>query len=290
MEFVMTVGLPASLKSTWAREQIEKGYDWISSDEIRKAHDYNIENADVFAEMEEQVFTSLAAGHSVVYDATNLSHKRRKFIVDRVIYYNPAIYLRCEVFIAPLDILQERNSHRSGAECVPEEVFQKFIRGFQFPQYFEGWNEININELSVFDKLDMLQFYGFDQKNPFHTADLGTHLLNARHYCEEHEFFHIVQDAAWFHDIGKYYTQTMGPDGVAHYYGHENVGAYYFALCCWNSAMWTKEEKLMILFLINYHMRPYHWTAAAYKRDYKLFGARDIYWLKQLHQADINAH
>ncbi len=36
MEFVMTVGLPASGKSTWAKEQIDKGYDWISSDEIRK--------------------------------------------------------------------------------------------------------------------------------------------------------------------------------------------------------------------------------------------------------------
>ena len=37
VEFCLTCGLPATGKTTWAKEKIDEGYVWLSSDEIRKA-------------------------------------------------------------------------------------------------------------------------------------------------------------------------------------------------------------------------------------------------------------
>ena len=55
------------------------------------------------------------------------------------------------------------------------------------------------------------------------------------------------------HDIGKLFTQKTDDDGISHYYGHENVGAYY--ICSHPEIIEEKTGDFFdILFYVNYHM------------------------------------
>lgn len=85
VEFVTTIGVPSSGKSTWARKRREDGYVWLSSDEIRKRNGYNISNQEVFEQMFKESVQLLNLGLNVIYDATNLSMKRRKHLISQII-------------------------------------------------------------------------------------------------------------------------------------------------------------------------------------------------------------
>ena len=76
--------------------------------------------------------------------------------------------------------------------------------------------------------------FGFDQRNPHHTYDLGTHLLNVLDNTARQTKDPDVRMAALLHDIGKPASQWINPDtGFGHYYkhpdgqgeNHEDVGA-----------------------------------------------------------------
>lgn len=77
--------------------------------------------------------------------------------------------------------------------------------------------------------------FGFDQKNPHHEHELGTHLLNVLEHTANNTKDPDVRFAALMHDIGKPKSQWINPDtGNGHYYyndeldigaNHEEVGA-----------------------------------------------------------------
>ena len=79
---VMMVGLPASGKSTIAHNLAkENNYIIFSSDELRvelygDINDQN-HNHDLFIELHKRIKTALKEGNNVIYDACNLSSKRR---------------------------------------------------------------------------------------------------------------------------------------------------------------------------------------------------------------------
>ena len=105
---------------------------------------------------------------------------------------------------------------------------------------------------------------GFDQKNPHHSMDLGSHckftyekFISMEKYADTEYAF-----AARIHDIGKIFTQKFDDNGVGHYYQHESVGCYYL-LSNLESVQrygdYSDKQLLNILFLINYHMLPMGW-------------------------------
>jgi tRNA nucleotidyltransferase (CCA-adding enzyme) len=75
--------------------------------------------------------------------------------------------------------------------------------------------------------------FEFDQKNPHHKYDLGTHLLTALKNMSHRSGDVDLRIAALFHDIGKPDAMWVDENGVGHYYrndkgegkDHENVGA-----------------------------------------------------------------
>lgn len=87
-ELIMLVGLPASGKSTWAKEYSETHPDYIvhSSDKLREEmYGDNYDDADnskVFEELHRRILEDLKM-HSVIYDATNLVKKRRVHFFKR---------------------------------------------------------------------------------------------------------------------------------------------------------------------------------------------------------------
>ena len=81
--FFMMVGLPYSGKSERAK-QLSREHNAVihSSDDIRAEILGDVQdqanNAKVFEVLHERVKRDLLAGKNVIYDATNINHKRRK--------------------------------------------------------------------------------------------------------------------------------------------------------------------------------------------------------------------
>lgn len=319
-EFAMTVGLPACGKTTWANNQ--SGYMVLSSDSVRKElyGDESIQGDanKVFEIMQRRAVEYLRNGQSVIYDATNLSGKRRRHMLGRLKNID-GITTKCEVFVAPIEICKTRNTARE--RVVPDYMYDKMLRQYNVPQYFEGWDEIEIMWDMAFGQWeypprpDSLEIMAFDQSNSHHDMTLGEHLSAAYKYLiDASRSTHDIKlsrqcerlaDVAFYHDIGKYYTKDFhdshGRVSVdAHYYGHENYGAYIYLLnilelCEAYGTSYNREvldrEFLKVAGLINCHMRPFAWEQSdkARQKDRALIGEKMYNNLMLLHEADIHA-
>ena len=103
-----------------------------------------------------------------------------------------------------------------------------------------------------------------------------------------------VSVATKYHDMGKLYTQTFDEDGVAHYYGHENIGAYMMLVyeVANQHSLFVNHNIGDIAFYINYHMLPFQWKPNNTKTETKWakrFGSKKYHNLWSLHIADLVA-
>lgn len=308
-EFIMLVGIPASGKSTYAHELEKQGYHIYSSDAIRKeltgdSNSQNINNK-VFKILHKRIKDDLKNGISCVYDATNTSMKRRIAFLNEIKKYE--CRKKCVLFVMPVEICKERNQTRE--RKVPDSVFDKMLKQFQCPYYYEGWDEIEI-EWYDGDVKPIEIDLNMNQDNKHHSLTLGEHMKKTREYVLNRiNYPRMVFFAAGIHDIGKLYTKSFtdskgNPSEDAHYYGHENYGAYMFLVMQnygisigeHESAKTSLGERRNILYissLINWHMRPHTaWKQSekARKRDKMLIG-EDMYDdIMLLHEADLAAH
>ena len=99
--------------------------------------------------------------------------------------------------------------------------------------------------------------------------------------------------ATKYHDMGKLYTQTFDENGVAHYYGHENIGAYMMLVyeVANQHSLFVNHNIGDIAFYINYHMLPFHWKPIS-KCDnkwIKIMGHKKYENLWSMHIADLVA-
>ena len=296
------VGLSASGKSTIAK-QIAENEDCIivSSDAIRGeiceggVADQS-KNEEVFKIFHRRIRDNLRAGNNVIADATNITIKSRKAIFEAIrrVECYPIAY------IVPKKIEKciKDNASDERINHVPEEVIYRQRSKFQIPFYEEGFKEIIIHKFSneEVDSKFLINCYNqmkwFDQKNPHHNMDLYEHS-----YCVKKKFL-AISNYAWLvygtgailHDIGKLFTQKFDEDGVAHYYQHENVGAYYLLSNLESAKLhrdYSDEEYLDILFLINYHMMPFSWDTDKARRKWKkMFGSNKYNMLLDFHECD----
>ena len=153
--FMMFVGLPGSGKSTFAKELKAKmdrikGLNetvLLSSDELRKemfGDENDIEhNGEVFNEMRRRTKENLKAGNNVIYDATNISSKRRTNFLkhelrgiecEKVCVYMPTIWYEC--------IENDKKRDRQ----VGREVIIRMRNQLDIPMYNEGWDYIKIHK------------------------------------------------------------------------------------------------------------------------------------------------
>lgn len=308
-EFIMLVGLPASGKSAYAKKLKEQGYHVHSSDAIREelTGDVNAQdkNTDVFTILHTRVKDDLSNGMSCVYDATNMSMKRRKAFLNEIKKYDCRKI--CVLFVVSVEICKRRNNHRE--RKVPDNVFDKMIKQFDVPMKYEGWDEIKI---IIDEEYDYENEYCellhsavlFEQDNRHHRYSLMKHMIESACYFHSH-FTDIsvsrsidLSIALCNHDIGKLVTKTFinqkgETTDEAHYYGHDHAGAYLF-LCGFSKKLPTNtEEILYIASLINWHMRPYlGWAESekSKKRDRKLIGEEMYQDIMILNECDRAAH
>ena len=297
----MFVGLPGSGKSNYTRKLAKKtGASVHSSDDIRKDlyGDERIQgdgNA-VFNILHSRVKEDLREGKSTIYDACNISYKRRMAFLQEL---NNIPCKKVCIFIAtPFEKCLENNAKRE--RYVPAEVIRNMLKHFDTPSYFEGWNEIKI----CYPKRAYRGFYGtpsafveryidYSQDNPHHYYSLGNHCKSTGYRFLRKNILHTV---GLIHDCGKprcktYINTKVEKTEIAHYYSHENVGAYdsFFF-----DTKYSEEERREISELIRWHMTPYFWEKKddekMRKKYFNLWG-EDLYEkIMLLHSADKDAH
>lgn len=289
------IGIPGAGKSTLAKEIAKDNAAVIvSSDSIRKElfDDENNQdnNEQVFNEFHKRIKSNLKNGVSVIADATNLSLKSRRAILQNV------LKIECEknAVVISRDIYEAISANNLRSRVVPEHDIFKHRSRFQIPFYEEGFDNIFIvqvgNNKTVSDLENLIEkTCNYDQKNHHHADTLDQHCLKVTHTFLSMGYSQIAEAAGVLHDIGKLYTQQFDEDGEAHYLCHENVGAY--TIICYKDAVCKKynltdDEFLDVVFLANYHMRPYQWTTdAAIQKNQKQFGNK-FDMLMDFHKCD----
>ena len=283
-ELIIMVGIPGAGKSTKCIEYEQQGYKVHSSDAIRiekLGTDKNQEhNNYIFQIMKQRTEEDLKAGHSVVYDATNISRKRRRALIQQMGKH--ASTVKAHVILRPLATLLLYNMDRD----FPMNQLRNYIRNFNMPTFTEGFDEItysltpnslyewsnSIDDIITFFKkvvtdgyIDMKlhpwykRIHKYDQNNKYHTKTLDQHIYEVSKRAREFNDKEVLL-AALFHDIGKPITRVPNNHGTSSYYGHENVSAYETAILL-VTLMEHEEIKELnldyhkIIMLIAYHMR-----------------------------------
>ena len=303
LKFIMMIGLSGAGKTTLAKEIKRKyNYELLSSDALRKEllHDENdqTQNAFIFEEMKKRTIKYLKEGKSVIYDATNLTVKSRRTILNSIKRYD------CEriayVVRTPFRICLENNRERK--RCIPTEVIYKQRNKFQIPFKEEGFDEIIIEALErdinkyevlnpVFSAAEIM--VGVDQNSSHHKHSLFIHSMKTFEEVVKRGVFipKSLKVASVLHDIGK--LQTKSPkenhESESCYYNHDNVGAYTLLESCEILGL-TYDEILDCLFYVNYHMLPFQIKEEKTKEKYlKMWGEIKFNNIMLLHQADLEA-
>ena len=299
-KFIMLAGLPGSGKSTYCKSHPE--YIHISSDALRKEMGFEAGKGNdvVFSEMMIRTKDALSKGQSVIWDATSLMRKHRMGTLTQLNKYN--ISKHCICFTEPIDVCISRNNGRTGFDRVPEVVIYNMAKSFEVPNEYEGFNEVRfiqtVKGIEPEKYLKMAE--NFDQDNPHHDMTLYEH-MNATYECAcelvkesslSEQMKENVRLAALYHDIGKLYTKDYhdakgNETDIAHYYRHENIGAYMYL-----SSAAKYESKKVVSTLINWHMRPYLKDMSKKKRETErnMLGEEFCMMLDILHKADVDSH
>ena len=302
--FYMAVGIAGAGKSTVYRENYSFA-EYVSSDAIREEvfGDVNDQehNGEVFDIMLKRTREALKAGTDVFYDATNINAKRRINLLKELSHI-PNVQKICVLVVPPFEVVKEQNANRE--RQVPDYVLDRMLRNFEVPHESEGWNEIIMfgNSLdSVYWENELAKAMKISHDNHHHSETIGQHMILAEDYIIKRKLqelklnnrmpgaeFLWIQVAARYHDLGKPYCKVFHnarnePTEEAHYYNHENVGAYMFL-----SHAASRWESLYIANLIQHHMD--HYKSGYVEKLAQRFDAEFMAHLALLNEADKAAH
>ena len=155
-ELRVMVGIPASGKSTWIKEEVaalqreQKTSKVISRDVIRFSmlkdeDEYFVHEEQVFVEFVRQINEALNSDVNAVFvDATHISKGSRIKLLSKL---NPPenTELIFEVMDTPLEECLARNATRTGRACVPETAIRNMAAGFKIPNEDELFKYTNNN-------------------------------------------------------------------------------------------------------------------------------------------------
>lgn len=268
---VIMVGISGSGKSTVAKEYEKKGYTLLSTDAIRgeiSTEEDQSHNEEVFKILHRRIKDCVEAKKNFVVDATNLTVKNRRGLLNCINKKGKEYYsITAVVMTTPNSLCYKWNNSRS--RKVPDDVVQKQIKRFEIPTYEEGFDEIildnwDIPELPKESAVWYLEtsMNGFDQKNKHHKYDLGTHCKKCYEELSKYTDNIPFLTAARLHDFGKLFTQEEKDDGSGDccYYSHHNVGAQILLQNLDLLGFTNTKDIIDCLFYVNFHMAPFFWN------------------------------
>ena len=296
--FIMAVGIAGSGKS-YLYEQMYPMAAHVSSDKIREEvfGDVNDQshNGEVFNIMLQRTREFLKSGADVYYDATNINAKRRINLLKEIASISDVVKI-CALNVPPIEVVRERNASRE--RKVPEYVIERMFKNFEIPHQSEGWDSIEVFgcDNNVEEIINILATANeIPHDNHHHSETIGEHMRLASEYVadkmvssEDRLHNNILRIAARFHDIGKPYCKVFhdarnNPTEEAHFYNHENVGAYIYL-----SHSLVARYNLYIANLILHHMD--HYKQGYMEKLAKRFDKDFINDLAILNEADKAAH
>ena len=301
------IGIPGSGKSSYAKKYLlTNNLVYLSSDDIRielYGFEDQTHNTEVFERMKRETLIALQNDFDVVYDATNLSKKRRSDIIKSAKMCDAEVnaYLCC----TPINIILERNITRQERQ-IPWDKLVQMIQSIEPPMYYEGFDNIYLIDggmyNDVYDYNNLLEKYeDYCQFNPYHNETLSEHMIAVAKKAEElganlknDVDRNILWQAARYHDISKPYTKQFNcKKGYNTYYGHEKVSAYMYMCHVRKQQMRDSlnrvrlsNDSYKIGALILNHMERYRREDMTPIKE--LFNDDDLYYmLELLHEADL---
>lgn len=301
------IGIPGSGKSNYAKKYLLTNNSvYLSSDDIRielYGFEDQTHNDVVFETMKKRTLNALKEGKDVIYDATNLSKKRRGGIISEAHKLGAQInaYLCC----TPINIILERNITRVERQ-LPWDKLVQMIQSIEPPMYYEGFDNIYLIDGGMYNDVYDYNFLikecsGYNQDNPHHYETLEEHIKAVTKKAESlgekltlRNDAEILRQAARYHDFGKLYTKSFNDKkGYYVYYGHDKVSTYLY-LC-------HIRKQNLIDELNRVRLCDSHYQTAAlilnhmewYRREdmtpiKELFNDDDLYYmLELLHEADL---
>lgn len=306
-ELIMMVGVAGSGKSTVAiHYALTQSAIIYSSDDIR-GEIYGDENCQknpgrVFDILHQRVTKALSEGFDVVYDATNLSCKRRMNFLKSIAHIE--CKKTCVVVVTTPEDIEERMKLRE--RKVPMEVVHKQMCQFQCPNYYEGWDSVVVKYNSKPEDCHasytkLWSECDIPHDSPHHSLSVMEHMNKAADIAEDlawkDDDLSLVHErwVARIHDIGKARTKSFidrdgNPSEVAHYFNHQNYGAYYSLIFDNSDFDISLEHSLDNACLIQWHMERCLRDPYSLSKFYKMIGPKLLKRLTVLEKADKAAH
>lgn len=285
----MMIGMPGSGKS-YESEKIakEENVIYLSSDKLRKElfGDESVQQDPhlVFSELERRLKDAISQGKNVVYDATNVSRKRRIAFIKQ---FKKSCEIIAYVFLTPFEICVERDKSR--VRTVGKDVITRMYKNFQMPLKGEGFSEViykfykedvNVQQKDltsvllenksyevVFETLRKIPEFNsvweLPQDSTYHSFSASRHIYYV--YDQIHKEYQNEKKiemlyAGIFHDVGKGFCKSFfnykgEQTRYANFLGHENVSAYLVMHYLWNLGFDEIFIKT-VMELVSLHMYP----------------------------------
>lgn len=304
VRLVIMIGIPASGKSTYCEQQRKNGWVVNSSDAIREelygTEDIQSHNDVIFNTMLRRTFAALGTNTNCIYDATNLTSKRRINLIKQIRQKFPDVSIEAMVMATPYEECLKRNAARS--RIVPKKVIASMFKRFEMPCYEEGFDRIYVSGINREYSSKALELMNktivTPHDNPHHSLSIGNHMRQA-HILYETKEKHIdaaVSQALLWHDIGKVYCKTfINAKGetihIAHYYGHECASAYLYLTLLSTTDLEGNLNPFdaLVIQLIQHHMD--FFKGERYLEKIKSRYNKD-FWdrLEMVHKYDVMGH
>lgn len=299
-KLIVMVGLPGSGKSYIAKKLSESNNNTVvfSSDNyrLRVCGDENCQdrNQEVFTLLYKELREALVEGKECIFDATNVTRKDRARIFNQIRGISN-VEVIAYVMRTTINECLKRDVERD--RTVGDEVIHKFVKRYEFPQRFEGFSEIIIDNSTREDTIIIEERFlqclhdmkDWNQHNPHHIHSLYDHsYLLANHFPATTSKFY----AGILHDVGKMIVNHYDDQQIVHYYNHDCVGTYYIlsSLYEYLEEHFSQEEIEYLLFLVNYHMKGHKDIRENNESKYRqLFGDSWYDDLIRFADADISA-
>lgn len=147
----LMIGIPGCGKSTFSHKlAIDKQIEIVSTDRVRSENP-GIKEELVWPMVYEMISNQLNQNNDVIFDATNITPKVRKRLVDNVLLHSQGFEMIAYYFIVDWQICVNRVRIRNNDPnelFLPVEVIKGYYDKIVEPTFEEGFVEINyINEI-----------------------------------------------------------------------------------------------------------------------------------------------